>query len=119
MSERDETTFLIKNAKEFSNFLHDHKLIFEGLKEKIPAVGNFPVLAKTLAKKPCSCSGVDVEKVMKKRRELFVNFYVRLFSDMDEETLEYLRDQILKHNTSEPTYTSITIMNEENLIVKI
>ena len=68
MSDRDQTTFLLRNAKEFSNFLQANESVFEELKEKLPVVANIPVLAKTLAKRPCSCSGVNVEKVMEQRR---------------------------------------------------
>ena len=123
MSERDETTFLFRDAREFANFLEKNAPTLEKIKEKAPMMVNFVVLAKALAKKPCSCTGVDVEKVMKKRRTMFVDFYIKLFSKMKEDTAEYIKEVILetvnKQKETPNSYVSVTMMNEDEVVIKI
>ena len=115
MSEREETTYLFSNAGDFARFLSKNEDIYKKMKEKIPILANFSVLAKALSKKPCSCSGLQVEEVMKKRRGIFLTFYRKIFTEMSDENLYFIKESILRE---EENYETISIMNDEELIRK-
>jgi len=115
MEQVEKTAYIFKSAMDFSDLLTDNEAVLEKIKEKVPAIVNFSVLKKSLSRKPCSCGGVDVEDVMKKRSELFNSFYTKLFLNMKEEILPFIKEAIL---SDQPSYDSVIIMNGEEEIRK-
>ena len=110
--------YVFNNADELADFLEvDDRSFFEKIKEQIPPAKNLLILRKALSKKPCSCGGANVKKIMEKRRERYNSFYKKIFEILSEEQLNFFKESVL--GSVEEAYTGVTIKHEEETIKQL